>query len=67
VVDVAVKRRSPPAPEPLPVRASEGRGWIVGCQKCDRSHVIGRAAVMSGQWLPVHDAPKGWRPAHEHD
>lgn len=56
MVEIEIRRRPKPGPGPalegtLPTRASDGTGWIVGCPKCNRSRVVGRAAVMSGRWM----------------
>lgn len=53
MVEIEIKRkpRPEPAPEPLPTRAADGTGWVVTCPKCERSRVVGRAAIMSGAWL----------------
>ena len=49
MVNVEIRRKPMPAPEPLPTRASDGSGWVQ-CQQCGHHRTVSREQIMTGTW-----------------
>jgi hypothetical protein len=53
VVDITIKRKDPPEPDPAPTRHADGAGWIVSSPTCGKQWAVGRAEIMAPAVLPV--------------